>query len=168
MTKLIVLQESPPVENGKRHTARRVASTRETCPGERGYPSHGQGDTPALGYPLEGTSDPQSRTWHQSLGCLPPERKWDKWLAVLWNGDGVPPEGTWDQWLLVLWDGVIPPPPVLTDTCENMTSRRTTYAGGKKWGPVHILLQAIIISTKCLLVYEKHSKYITISFSVSY
>ena len=61
-------------------------------------------------------------------------------VEVLWDGDGVPPawKGHGAQWkyygMEILWDGdrVTPPPPCEeTDTCKNITSRRTMYAVGK-------------------------------------
>ena len=47
-----------------------------------------------------------------------PERTWDQWkyygMEIIWDGDRYPPRGVNRQ----------------TDTCENITSRRTTYAVG--------------------------------------
>ena len=45
-----------------------------------------------------------------------------------------PPERTWDQWKYYEMEmGYTPPPPPVVDKVknENITSRRTTYAGGK-------------------------------------
>ena len=53
-------------------------------------------------------------------------------MEVLWDGDGVSPRKDMGP-VEVLWDGdgVNPPPRVWTDKqTENVTSCRTSYAGG--------------------------------------
>ena len=51
-------------------------------------------------------------------------------VKVLWDGDGVPLSLRKDMGPVeVLWDGD-GVPPEQTHTCENITSRRTTYADG--------------------------------------
>ena len=52
-------------------------------------------------------------------------------VEIIWGGDGVPPERIWDQWK-VLWEGDGYPPPPSGGQSENLTSRRTTYAGGNE------------------------------------
>ena len=70
----------------------------------------GQGVSPILtwpgGYPI-----PDWRAYDQSLGY--------------------PRKGRVTSGSIMGWRWGNPPPPVLTDPCKNITSRRTTYAGGK-------------------------------------
>ena len=95
--------------------------------GTPGTPSHhpdlGWGTPhPDLGW---GTPPPRCGTGY------PPPRPGMRYPQTL---DGVPPTQT--------WNGVpptprprmgYPPPEMLTDTCENSTSPRTSDAGGKYW-----------------------------------
>ena len=70
-------------------------------------------------------------------------------VEVLWDEDGVnappppPPERDGTSGSIKGWRwGTSPPPspPEQTHACENVTSRRTTYAGGK-----HAGLDAVVI-----------------------
>ena len=56
-----------------------------------------------------------------------PERTWDQWK---YYGNGVPPRKDMGPVEVFLDGDGGTPPPTWTDTCENITSRRTTYAGG--------------------------------------
>ena len=115
----------------KRHTARRVASARYA---KGGYPVPGPGGVPHHRSGGRGVPHPRSAG---TLGTPHlPDLGWGTPPGQTW--DGVPPPGQ-------TWDGVppparpgmgYPPPPASvdrhTDSCQNITFPRTTYAGGKK------------------------------------
>ena len=92
----------------RRHTAHGITSPRGyACPVlDRG--------TPVLSWPA----------WYPCPG-VPSSLDW----STPWLGLGYPIERTWDQRLGrdLGPETVVPPPPVLTDTCKNIT----LYAGGK-------------------------------------
>ena len=93
-----------------------------------------------LGYPQPGTGIPPAYEWDTpcpGLGYPPPHLALGYShlrLGYPYLGVGIPQEGTWDQWKYcgIEMGGGVPPSNNVeqTDTCENITSSRTTYAGG--------------------------------------
>ena len=67
-------------------------------------------------------------------------------VEVLWDGDGVPLERTWNQWTYYGMEMGLPPPG--GGQTENITSCRTTYAGGKNPVKFYILKSKIQIISK--------------------
>ena len=136
---LIILQDSPPSGNCKRRTARGLTCPSVACLGGGGrYPSPRQGVYPSL---VRDVSQfcPAWRYMVLAGGKGHPS-------PILWGG-GVypcpsipsclglgytPPPGAE---VLFTWYWGTPPPTFQkleqTDTCENITSRHITYAGGK-------------------------------------
>ena len=101
------------------------------CVGWMGYP------LPGTGYPPPGTGYPS----HLDLGQGTPPPRPGMGYPLCWL-DGVPPAWAWDR-VSPTWDRVpLPPGPGTgylptpkceqTDTCENTTFPRTSYAGGNK------------------------------------
>ena len=143
--KCVHKQDSPPARNRKRRTARCITCPSITYTGGviqswpgSGYPMPGQGGIPSCGTPPPGQywgtgsptwdwGTPQDGMWDQSLGYPSQERTRDQWkyygmemgyhprkdigpVELLWDGDGVPPPAGCEQ-------------------TENITYRRTSYAG---------------------------------------